>query len=337
VKSDIFRKLARCLLASAIMVGALSAVPMLSAPAHAEGLSNGISRGEVIARAHYWLSVNVPYSQSANYPDPEGRNYRTDCSGFVSMAWHLDQSRTTDTLDDVSTAISASALKPGDILLRRDSSVQHVVIFENWTNTAHTLANFIAEANTADDMNYYQGVPVSTWPGFTPRRYNQIFDDTSDAANEQAPIATTGAQCTISEPADATIDLPNRRDVYIQATTCVKYEAVAGGTGHYTAWVTLHWEPGKDSDDSSDMTQTRFDGFRVHTQIQQNQLTKKEVYCYLDDNINAAYTGTQSCQTSFDVAKGEHWTADGFMNWNLDGDGLYWLNPWYAGGTPYAV
>lgn len=324
-------------MAGAMVAGALLVTPALSAPAQAEGLSNGISRGEVIARAHYWLSVNVPYSQSAYYPDPEGRNYRTDCSGFVSMAWHLDQSRTTATLDDVSTAISASSLKPGDIMLRRDSSVQHVVIFEKWANDAHTLANFIAEASTADDMNYYEGVPVSTWSGYTPRRYNKIFDDTYNAANEQPEISTTGAQCTTSEPADPTIDLADRRDVYIQATTCIRYEAVAGGTGHYSAWVTLHWEPGHDDDDSTDMTKPRFDGFLVHTQIQQDQLTKQEVYCYLDNNINASYTGTVSCHTSIDVAKGETWTADAFVNWNEDGDSLHWLKPWYASGTPYAV
>jgi len=316
-----------------MLVGTVLVAPALSAPAHAEGLSNPISRGEVIARAHYWLSVNVPYDQGANYPDPEGRNYRTDCSGFVSMAWHLDQSRTTATLDDVSTPISASSLKPGDILLRRDSSVQHVVIFEKWANDAHTLANFIAEANTADDMNYYQGVPVSTWPGYTPRRYNKIFDDTYDAANETIPIATTGAQCTTSQPADATIDLDQRRDVYIQATTCIRYETAIGG---YRAWVTLHWEPGRDSDDSSDTTLKRFDGFLVHTQVQHDQLTQREVHCYLDNNINASYTGSVSCQTTITTAKGEQWTADGFVNWNEDGDGLYWLNPWYVDGTPAA-
>jgi len=325
-------KAARWLLAAAVIAGSLLVAP---ASAQAEGLSNGISRGEVIARAHYWLSENVPYNQGASAADPEGRAYRTDCSGFVSMAWHLDQSRTTATLDDVSTVIAAADLKPGDILLRRDSSVQHVVIFEKWANDAHTLANFIAEANTADDMNYYLGVPVSTWSGYTPRRYTKIFDDT--VGTEQAAIATTGAQCTTSEPADNTIDLDQRRDVYIQATTCIRYDAVAGGTGHYSAWVTLHWEPGKDSDDSTDMTKPRFDGFKVHTQIQQDQLTRKEVYCNLDDNINLSYTGTVSCSTSIDVAKGEHWTTDGIVNWNEDGDGLYWLNPWYAEGTPYAL
>ena len=332
MKSSIVPKLARWSLSVAVLVGGLLVAPALSAPAQADGLSNGISRGEVIARAHYWLSVNVPYNQSATYPDPEGRDYRTDCSGFVSMAWHLDQSRTTDTLDEIAPAISASSLKPGDIMLRRDDSVHHVVLFEKWANDAHTLANFIAEASTASDMNYYEGIAVSTWSGYTPRRYNKIFDDSYDAANETATISTTGAKCATSQPDDSSIDLADRRDVYIQATTCIKYES-----GHYRAWITLHWEPGKDSDDSTDTSKARFDGFLVHTQIQQDQVTKREVYCYLHNNINASYTGTVSCQTTVTVAEGSGWTTDGFVNWNEDGDGLHWLKPWYATGSPAAV
>jgi hypothetical protein len=318
---------------AAVVAGGVSVI-LLNPLAHADGLSNTISRGEVIARAHYWLSVDVAYNQSAYHADPEGRNYRTDCSGFISMAWHLDQSRTTANLDDIATVVSKTSMKPGDIMLRRDSSVHHVVLFEKYTNDAHTRANFIAEANTADDMKYYQDIPVSTWSGYTPRRYNKIFDDSYAAGNETAAKSTTGAKCVASKPADPTIDLPNRRDVYFEVDTCVKYDDLSGSTDRYEAWITIKWSPGKDSDDSSDTSKKRFDGFFVHTQLQHNNATVKEVYCYLDNDINASYTGSRTCHTQVDVAKGSGYTADGFVNWNNDGDSLNWLKPWYATGSP---
>src|SRR5690606_12274045 len=49
----------------------------------------------------------------------ESKTSRTDCSGFVSMAWHLEESRWTGTLDDISTVISYDELKPGDIMRDR--------------------------------------------------------------------------------------------------------------------------------------------------------------------------------------------------------------------------
>jgi SH3 domain protein len=44
-----------------------------------------ITRDEIIERGMYWINKKVPYSQSAYYPDPQGRKYRTDCSG-VSLS-----------------------------------------------------------------------------------------------------------------------------------------------------------------------------------------------------------------------------------------------------------
>src|SRR5690348_11217979 len=79
------------------------AAPQASAASSVDG---PITRSEVIARAQYWVDHRVPYSQSAYYPDPQGRTYRTDCSGYVSMAWHLGSSLVTSTLPNVSTQIN---------------------------------------------------------------------------------------------------------------------------------------------------------------------------------------------------------------------------------------
>ena len=46
-----------------------------------------ITRGEILARAESWLHPPVPYSQTA-FRD----GYRTDCSGYVSMAWRRSTS-----------------------------------------------------------------------------------------------------------------------------------------------------------------------------------------------------------------------------------------------------
>jgi cell wall-associated NlpC family hydrolase len=78
-----------------------------------------ITRAEVISRAKNWWDRKVPYSQTAYAWDVnKGKKYRTDCSGFVSMAWKLTSSRTTSTLDGVATRISWANLKPGDMILR---------------------------------------------------------------------------------------------------------------------------------------------------------------------------------------------------------------------------
>lgn len=86
-----------------------------------------ISRAEVIARAQSWVDAGVPYSMTSYRTDANGK-YRTDCSGFVSMAWHLDSSsgnnwgETTGTLLNYTSSIAKESLKPGDVLLNPDSA-----------------------------------------------------------------------------------------------------------------------------------------------------------------------------------------------------------------------
>ncbi len=84
----------------------------------------------VIANAKTWLNPAVPYSQSAYH-----NSYRTDCSGYVSMAWQLGTSATTWTIPNYSSAISKATLKAGDVLLNIN---EHVLIFSSWANTAQT-------------------------------------------------------------------------------------------------------------------------------------------------------------------------------------------------------
>lgn len=65
-----------------------------------------VARSTIVARGQDWVNKHVPYSQSKTYD-----GYRTDCSGFVSMAWMLSKpGLTTSTLKGVSHSINKADL-----------------------------------------------------------------------------------------------------------------------------------------------------------------------------------------------------------------------------------
>ncbi|MCW2757569.1 MAG: hypothetical protein JWO46_1315 [Nocardioidaceae bacterium] len=92
------------------------------------------STSDALTRAASWVAAKVKYSQSKYFTNAYGK-YRTDCSGYVSMAWALTSSYTTRTLGSVSHPITAAELTSGDILL---SAGRHVVLFDAWANPQHT-------------------------------------------------------------------------------------------------------------------------------------------------------------------------------------------------------
>ncbi|MCP2258260.1 Cell wall-associated hydrolase, NlpC family [Streptoalloteichus tenebrarius] len=131
-----------------------------------------ITRNEVMKRAKDWWDRKVPYNQNASAWDiNKGKKYRTDCSGYVSMAWKLKTSRTTYTLDEVSKKIGWGDLKPGDIVL----SNGHVKLFEKWADSKKTVMWIYEQGSTKTDMDH-EKVSVS-WlknNGYTPRKYDKI-------------------------------------------------------------------------------------------------------------------------------------------------------------------
>jgi hypothetical protein len=100
-----------------------------------------ITRAKVIANAKTWhphTAQRVPYSQSRTH-----NGYRTDCSGYASMALGLGKpGLNTVGLagSSVSKRISMSALKEGDLVIDAtgNSNTRHVVIFVKWANSKHT-------------------------------------------------------------------------------------------------------------------------------------------------------------------------------------------------------
>lgn len=84
-------------------------------------------------RAQRWVDLHVPYSQQGSF---EG--WRTDCSGYVSMAWNLDWTKpglTTYTMHTVAHNISQGELINGDAL---NCDSRHIVLFGGWTDSTKT-------------------------------------------------------------------------------------------------------------------------------------------------------------------------------------------------------
>ncbi|MFJ2193914.1 VCBS repeat-containing protein, partial [Kitasatospora sp. NPDC087861] len=159
-----------------------TATATATAPAQAASTAGGtITRSEVLARAQSWVDEGVPYNKGGCKTDANG-TYREDCSGYVSMAWHLTSSLTTQSLPSVSTSFSDfSQLKPGDAL---DYTAEHTFLFANWTNKANGDFTYYAESNahnptrgpTSANINSssLEGWPTSFYTGL---RYKNIVDD----------------------------------------------------------------------------------------------------------------------------------------------------------------
>ncbi|MFC6022164.1 hypothetical protein ACFP2T_39135 [Plantactinospora solaniradicis] len=146
-------------------------------------------RADAITRARSWLSVGgVPYSQNRCYKNQYG-DYRTDCSGFVSMAWGLGgvgNGFWTGNLDTRSHQISRSDLRPGDALLRHtgDPSENHVALFVKWGDSARTTPVVIEQTGSRDTV---ERTWTASYAGlYTPVRYDKIAEDVPP---EDVPIA----------------------------------------------------------------------------------------------------------------------------------------------------
>ncbi|MFF3445488.1 hypothetical protein, partial [Streptosporangium sp. NPDC002721] len=114
--------------------------------AQAASVPNGtITRAEVLARAQNWVDRDVKYNLTRRsntlVTDAEGDNrYGPDCSGLVSMAWHITANAgkggnsTSDFLNysDLIRLSSARDLLPGDAILRDG----HMELFARWKDTS---------------------------------------------------------------------------------------------------------------------------------------------------------------------------------------------------------
>jgi len=127
-----------------------------------------VGRSTMISRAQDWVTHHVPYNQGGSYG-----GYRTDCSGYVSMAWEAAKpGYTTQTLPHISHPISKASLQPGDVLL---CTSEHVVIFGGWSGGQ---THFVAYEETRPGEGTVKRVtPYPYWYNtgcFKPYRFNQV-------------------------------------------------------------------------------------------------------------------------------------------------------------------
>ncbi|MET9631876.1 hypothetical protein ABZX92_30875 [Lentzea sp. NPDC006480] len=138
--------------------------------------SKQVTRSEVLARSLTWLVEKPAYNQGACHDNQYG-NYRTDCSGFVSMSWGLNYSHTTYDINTVSKPIAWTDLRPGDALNDWDS---HIALFMRWADANKTMPVVREHAGG--------GPPIErTWSAgeassYVPIRYNNIIEDSGEPA-----------------------------------------------------------------------------------------------------------------------------------------------------------
>ncbi|GAB1644085.1 hypothetical protein KRMM14A1259_45080 [Krasilnikovia sp. MM14-A1259] len=146
------------------------------------GADKHLTRDQVLTRARSWFAVGgVPYSQDRCYQNQYG-DYRTDCSGFVSMAWGLGgkgSGHWTGNLLDRAYQIPRANLQPGDALLRHvgDKNLDHVALFVRWADAAHTRPYVYEQTGSRDTVE--DEWSESQAANYTPVRYDNIADETA--------------------------------------------------------------------------------------------------------------------------------------------------------------
>ena len=98
------------------------------------GTPPAITRATILDRAVRWINERVRYSQRRMHGN---RAYRTDCTGFVSMAFDLPQWGTTSfvrgalnrgSAEKTIERVACKGMLPGDSLV----SEGHIVLFRRW-------------------------------------------------------------------------------------------------------------------------------------------------------------------------------------------------------------
>ncbi|TWP46273.1 hypothetical protein FKR81_36675 [Lentzea tibetensis] len=181
--------------ATAITFGSTLAMPDVAEAAEGQlGVACGsyaanrqITRGEILARSRTWLTARVPYSQTDCFGNKHGA-YRTDCSGFVSMAWGLRVSYTTHILEQVAHRIDWADLRPGDALNDR---LNHVALFIGWADTAKTRPIVREQAGPNGSKPVQRVWSAATARTYTPLRYNNLVEGT--AIPDSAPVTVDAA------------------------------------------------------------------------------------------------------------------------------------------------
>jgi hypothetical protein len=159
----------------------------LGQPAAAAPVTYGgtVMRAQVMARAGDWLRRKLPYSQDngrAQWDVNRGRRYRTDCSGFVAMAWALDpydwgRAPVTWELPAISRKIGWGQLRGGDVLLRLvpgNRGLEHVRLVQGWADSSRTRITVVEQSASAGGMRRTTTDVATARRYYHPYRYRRI-------------------------------------------------------------------------------------------------------------------------------------------------------------------
>lgn len=128
--------------------------------------AGAISRDDVLTRAQKRVDLPVPYSQLKSYA-----GYRTDCSGYVSMAWKTGGSYSTRSFHLVTKRIPTSQLQPGDALLKAG---YHIRLFYRWLDEDRTRYVAYESAYGKIAGTRVHSISDDLAFGYKPVRYNRI-------------------------------------------------------------------------------------------------------------------------------------------------------------------
>ncbi|WP_329201366.1 MULTISPECIES: C40 family peptidase [unclassified Streptomyces] len=146
-----------------------------------------ITRSEVLKRAATWVGLGLPYNMGGSY-----QGWRTDCSGYVSMAWGLPgPGRATPEFlpSGVAHAITKDELKPGDALNNdHPDKYGHIVLFEKWTDASKSAYWGYEFSGTGVHHRVIPYAYFSRSSEYQPIRLDNIVDD------EQTPAAEDGSR-----------------------------------------------------------------------------------------------------------------------------------------------
>lgn len=136
------------------------------------GGGGSISRAAIIQRADSWVADSVRYCTGQSYRNQYG-TYRTDCSGFVAMAWGLSTEFATGTVRQYSGLpldfdFAWSSLQRGDAIIKEGS---HVMLFYDWIDAPHTM--YVVQEPSYPDHTYKSPNSVQNLQsqGYTTMRY----------------------------------------------------------------------------------------------------------------------------------------------------------------------
>ncbi|MEO3813416.1 VCBS repeat-containing protein [Sphaerisporangium sp. B11E5] len=286
IRRALSRTVAVCAAVSTAMV-ALVAADGAARTNHAHAASSldgPITRSEVLARAQNWVDRGVRYNltraSSTLITDVDGAHrYGPDCSGLVSMAWHISANsgkggNSTSDFASWTGKIYLSSLhdlKPGDAILKDG----HMELFARWKNDSdHSQGAWTYSLNGGDDpdgdgwqndwakgpaANSHGQVGSESWSSmqnYRPIRYKNIVDGGGDGSPS---IDGDGSADILARYTDGTLHwYPNKGDgtfwsardlgpapgFQLMAMGDIDGDGSADILARYTDG-TLHWYPNK--------------------------------------------------------------------------------------------